>query len=384
MTIRTLSPSRSTEPKALKHGLRLTELGYWIVAIHPKTKRPIGSAWGLTRWDQKRLRSAFERYSDAGIGICLGPGRAPGSGCLIDIEGDGERARESLAKLLGGEIPDTPAWSSTRGEHTLFIADIDRLQQALAAAGAVEGKDEKGKGAWHLPEFPGLEFRIGGFKADGTVKQVQSVVPPTPGTDGKPRAWVRDPKGGGCSSPRIRLCRTGRPGTSEAVTRCHPSRALWPIETSVDGISGLRRPQTFPSSRIFGKVADVMPRQMLGFTSSADRPGAWFSGMSPDGTGGQLRYPRAFFGRFTAGRGAPSSAAPCSAHRGRGRPDRPGFTDRTVRSVGPAGDRAAPGGYTGAIGVRSTTPSRHPGARPSLFYTSRRGFWQDRGAWARL
>lgn len=193
---RTLSPSQSTEPKALKAGLKLIGLGYWVVAIHPETKRPIGKAWGLERWDQKRLRAAFERYPDAGIGICLGPGRAPGGGCLIDIEGDGERARESLAKLLGGEVPDTPAWSSRRGEHNLFVVDIDRLQRALIAAGAVEGKDEKGKGAWHLDEFPGLEFRIGGRKPDGTAKQVQSVIPPTPGTDGKPRAWLRDPKGG--------------------------------------------------------------------------------------------------------------------------------------------------------------------------------------------
>ena len=38
---------------------------------------------------------------------------------------------------------------------------------------------------------------VGGLKTDGTVKQVQSVVPPTPGTDGKPRAWV--------SSPRVRV-----------------------------------------------------------------------------------------------------------------------------------------------------------------------------------
>lgn len=193
---RTLSPSRSTEPKALKHGLELIQLGYWIVAIHPETKRPIGKAWGLERWDQKRLRSAFGRYPDAGIGIGLGPGRAPGGGWLIDIEGDGDRAGESLAKLLGGEVPDTPAWSSTRGGHNLFGVDGDRMQRALIAAGAVEGKDESGKGAWHLPEFPGLEFRIGGHKDDGTVKQVQSVIPPTPGTDGKPRAWLSGPKGG--------------------------------------------------------------------------------------------------------------------------------------------------------------------------------------------
>jgi hypothetical protein len=40
-----------------------------------------------------------------------------------------------------------------------------------------------------MPGAPGLEFRIGGYKPDGTPKQVQSACPPTPGTDGKPRQW---------------------------------------------------------------------------------------------------------------------------------------------------------------------------------------------------
>jgi P4 family phage/plasmid primase-like protien len=222
MATKTL-PRSGTEPKALRDGLSLLKLGFWVVAIHPRTKRPIGKAWGLTRWDEQRLRSAFERYPDAGIGICLGPGRAPGSGGLADIEGDGDRAEESLAKLLGGELPDTAIWSSRRGKHTLFIVDVDRLQRALAAAGAVEGTDEKGKGAWHLPEFPGLEFRIGGFKADGTIKQVQSVVPPTPGDDGKPRAWTSSPRGG--IAPLPEAAYACLEGMSTARTKPEPKPA---------------------------------------------------------------------------------------------------------------------------------------------------------------
>jgi hypothetical protein len=191
---RTLSRP-ATEPKALRAGLKLLEAGFWVVAIHPRTKRPIGKAWGLKRWDEQRLRAAFERFPDAGIGICLGPGRAPGGGDLIDIEGDGQEAKETLAKLMGGEIPETPAWSSRRGEHNLFITDIGRLQRALIEAGGKEGTDEKGKGAWHLEALPGLEIRVGGFKEDGTtVKQVQSVIPPTPGDDGHERAWISQPK----------------------------------------------------------------------------------------------------------------------------------------------------------------------------------------------
>jgi hypothetical protein len=179
----------------VKAALALLKLGFWAHLIHPGTKRPIGKAWGVHRWDEVKIRQTAERYPDAGVGVALGPDRAPGGDCLIDLEGDGDQAADSLATFLGGEVPDTPSWDSTRGGHAFFVADQVRLQKALIAAGAEEGTDEKGKGAWHLPELPGLEIRCGGFKADGkTVKQVQSVVPPTPGTDGKPRAWTVSPR----------------------------------------------------------------------------------------------------------------------------------------------------------------------------------------------
>jgi hypothetical protein len=62
------------------------------------------------------------------------------------------------------------------------------LLKLLAAAGAKEGSGTK-VGVWHLEALPDLEFRVGGVKANGEVKQVQSVVPPTLGTDGQPRQW---------------------------------------------------------------------------------------------------------------------------------------------------------------------------------------------------
>ena len=42
-----------------------------------------------------------------------GPSAHPGGGGLIDVDGDGERADESLSALIGGEIPNTIAWSAT-------------------------------------------------------------------------------------------------------------------------------------------------------------------------------------------------------------------------------------------------------------------------------
>lgn len=182
----------------LDWALTLNGYDYWSHLIHPNPpewkpgdksqKRPIGKDWGKDRWDDYRLRSTFKRYPRAGVGIALGPGRAPGGGWLIDLEGDGPEASDSLITLLGGEIPDTPSWGSFRGGHWLFFALGDVLLDCLAAAGAKEGTGIKA-GVWKLPELPGLEFRIGGRKPDGTVKQVQSVCPPTIGDDGKPRAW---------------------------------------------------------------------------------------------------------------------------------------------------------------------------------------------------
>ena len=63
---------------------------------------------------------------------------------------------------------------------------------SLARAGAEEGKGIKA-GVWHLAGLPGLEWRIGGYKADGVVKQVQSVVPPSRGTESAPRQWKVPP-----------------------------------------------------------------------------------------------------------------------------------------------------------------------------------------------
>jgi putative DNA primase/helicase len=179
---------------ALSTGRRMLAAGYWVVAIYPEQKRPIGTEWGLKKWSQDELQARFEQHPEAGIGVCLGPGRAPAGGWLIDLEGDGPEAEESLLRLLGGELPVTVGWASTRGKHTLFAADGERLLKLLIGAGAKEGSG-LGAGVWHLDQLPGLEFRVGGFKEDGqTVKQVQSVCPPTPGTDGRQREWIVYPR----------------------------------------------------------------------------------------------------------------------------------------------------------------------------------------------
>src|SRR5262249_48080397 len=144
--------------------------------------------WGLKRLSLDEIHAKFRSEPESGVGVVLGPGRAPGGGWLIDLEGDGPRCEDSLTTLFSGEIVETLGWSSVRGKHRLFVADGGRLLKALMAIGAREkGGDAPGK--WVLPQLPELELRVGSYGPEGVIKQFQSVVPPTPGTDGTPREW---------------------------------------------------------------------------------------------------------------------------------------------------------------------------------------------------
>jgi hypothetical protein len=198
--------SAPIDSPCLDQALALLGRGFWPVLIYPpgykrprlkeltKGKEPVGMEWGLARKTETELRNLIEwargkGFTPHGCGICLGPDRAPGGGWLIDLEGDGPRAEESLLRFLGGEPVATYGWKATRGSHALFTADGERLLELLAAAGAEEGKGHEA-GKFTLHDFPDLEFRIGRYAPDGkTSLQFQSVAPPTPGTDGKPRRW---------------------------------------------------------------------------------------------------------------------------------------------------------------------------------------------------
>jgi P4 family phage/plasmid primase-like protien len=201
----------ATTTPVLDQAIELDRLGYWVVGIRApgeslgpdrtaKGKEPAGGkGWGLERWTEGKLRRELSAHPNRGIGVCFGPGRAPDGGWLVDLEGDGERAANSLSIVLGlavGEEPITPAWDSRRGGHTIFAtseANGLRLLDLLSQAGATEGKGDGKAGVWKLAELPDLEWRIGGYKSEGIVKQVQSVIPPTPGEDGIPRVWRTAP-----------------------------------------------------------------------------------------------------------------------------------------------------------------------------------------------
>jgi P4 family phage/plasmid primase-like protien len=160
--------------------MALRERGFWPVIEDRNTGYPSVRGWGIQRWTTGQIVDACGPSGLAGVAICLGPGRAPGGGWLIDIEGDGPEAESSIARLFGDQIPRTMGWKSRRGDHRLFTCDGPRLVAALKSARARAG---------HLDALPDLEFKTGGFRRDGAIAQTKTTVPPTPTKDGVPRSW---------------------------------------------------------------------------------------------------------------------------------------------------------------------------------------------------
>src|SRR4051812_15197963 len=52
--------------------------------LGPETgKRPMGNGWGREQITAQQIVLRFDRYPNAGVGICLGPGKAPHGEWLI-------------------------------------------------------------------------------------------------------------------------------------------------------------------------------------------------------------------------------------------------------------------------------------------------------------
>ena len=139
-------------------------------------KEPFGRNWGLKAVTDESLTSDIHYFArqglEAGCGLCLGPGRAPGEGWLLDLEGDGPEAEESRAKILGGEVLLSMGWGSVRGGHQLLTCDSDRIREVLAKLKKHEVATPGQPGVYHFPSLPGLEIRIGGLKSDGTLTRL--------------------------------------------------------------------------------------------------------------------------------------------------------------------------------------------------------------------
>ena len=66
-----------------------------------------------------------------------------------------------------------------------MVTDEPRMRAIQATLGK-RGVIKDGKGGSNMP---GIEIRCGGVDSTGTPVQLQSVLPPTPGTDGAVRVW---------------------------------------------------------------------------------------------------------------------------------------------------------------------------------------------------
>jgi putative DNA primase/helicase len=165
---------------SLETALDLLNRGFWPVPITAPDdarslspgKAPIGNGWGLTRHTPESLRQAFADYLplQAGIGLVLGDRSG-----LVDIDVDDPIAAvPTLRRLFPDGLPPTLGWTSTRGGHSAF-----RWDERLKRYGKAIIKNH--------PDYPGVEIRIGW---NGRGGQFQSVCPPSPGTDGTPRAWT--------------------------------------------------------------------------------------------------------------------------------------------------------------------------------------------------
>ena len=179
--------------------------GFWPVAIYPKGairdgrdpsegKDPIGAKWGVERWTLERANTAFNRFrtigAGPGVGICLGPARGP--------TGRGWRTWKATARKprnhgpsYSGARRSPPSAGHQPGAFTGPLSlDAERIKDLLPRLKSWESRDQNQSGVYKSDQLPGLELRLGGYKSGGEPKQLQSVVPPTLGTDGQPRVWV--------------------------------------------------------------------------------------------------------------------------------------------------------------------------------------------------
>lgn len=175
-------PASPAVPPELPVALAALEAGLRPVPIEARRKKPIGNGWGLRSFSREELEEMYRSHPGAGLGLVLGD---DGSGeGLIDLEvDDPEAAGGPLDRIFGAaEPPPTLSFRSNRGPHRFY-----RFDSRLAAlrVSRVCGPDAGGRGG--NPAYAGLEVRIGA-SAQGS-RQLQTVVPPTPRSDGRPRCW---------------------------------------------------------------------------------------------------------------------------------------------------------------------------------------------------
>lgn len=137
------------------HAEEYATYGWALVQLDGKM--PVGHGWQKNQpVDPESARSIWQG-KDCNMGLVLGP-----SG-VIDYEMDAGTEEEFLA-LVGGSIPDTPAYRTGRGKLHILFRDPGGMTRRTR---------------------DGLELRAGSH---------QSVIPPSVHPDtGEPYVWVNDP-----------------------------------------------------------------------------------------------------------------------------------------------------------------------------------------------
>lgn len=144
----------------LEDVIKLLDAGYALVPCK-RDKSPFGKDWP-NAWRNRDKLVNFVRSNRCNIGLLL-------DGKVIDIEWDGEAEKQLFDELFDGcELPHTPNFRSTRGEHWLFAGD-----SRINATGKDVHKYKRKLGV-----------RIG---ADGGA---QSVIPRSFNQDGTQREWT--------------------------------------------------------------------------------------------------------------------------------------------------------------------------------------------------
>ena len=133
----------------IQAALEYARMGWKILVLHAKTKKPIRLSWAdFATDDEATLTDLFEQRPGANIGLLLGERSG-----IIDIEIDKPEGAATAERLF----PEcyTPTYSSRRGKHRLF-----KWNRELPAVQKID--------------IEGLEIRIGGADLS-----TQSVLPPS-------------------------------------------------------------------------------------------------------------------------------------------------------------------------------------------------------------
>ena len=161
-TDRTNGKAATMNGETLAAALGYADLGWRVVPVAPREKRPIIAEWqNASSIDHSTIESWLDATPAANIGIRWG--RESG---VIDVEGDGPEADKILLELFGGDVPVVPTYTAHRGKHRIF----------QWCPGFPE------KACFHIGD---LEVRTGNGD-----KGAQSVVPPSVHPTGKRYEWL--------------------------------------------------------------------------------------------------------------------------------------------------------------------------------------------------